>query len=69
MTKTLQTYGALLDKEIAYYEKKMYKSNFLRRKKDKDLSDEQIKYILVGLKQAKEILIGYVMLPEDLYEK
>ena len=47
----------------------MYKSNFLRRKKDKDLSDEQIKYILVGLKQAKEILIGYVMLPEDLYEK
>ena len=69
MAKTLQTYGALLDKEIAYYEKKMYKSNFLRRKKYNDLSDKQIKYILVGLKQAKEILIGYVMLPEDLYEK
>lgn len=62
--KTLQDYGALLDKEIAYYERKIEEDNYFRRKKDQKFTKEQMMYILIGLKQAKSILIGYVMLPE-----
>lgn len=62
--KSLQDYGALLDKEIAYYERKIEEDNYFRRKKDQKFTKEQMAYILIGLKQAKSILIGYVMLPE-----
>lgn len=62
--KTLQDYGALLDKEISYYERKMEEEKYFRRKKDQKYSKEQIAFILVGLKQAKNILTAYVMLPE-----
>ena len=62
--KSLQDYGALLDKEIAYYERKIEEDNYFRRKKDQKFTKEQMTYILIGLKQAKSILIGYVMLPE-----
>lgn len=62
--KTLQDYGALLDKEISYYERKMEEEKYFRRKKDQKYDKEQIAFILVGLKQAKNILTAYVMLPE-----
>lgn len=62
--KTLQDYGALLDKEIAYYERKMEEEKYFRRKKDQKYDRDQITFILVGLKQAKNILTAYVMLPE-----
>lgn len=64
MVKTLQKYGALLDKEIAYYERKMNEKKYFRRKNDQTYTREQITYILIGLRQAKSILTGYVMLPE-----
>lgn len=64
MTKTLQDYGALLDKEITYYERKMEEEKYFRRKKDQKYNKEQIMFILVGLRRAKNILTAYVMLPE-----
>ncbi len=64
IVKTLQDYGALLDKEIAYYERKMEEKTYFRRKKDQKYSKEEIQYILIGLRQAKNILTAYVMLPE-----
>lgn len=42
----------------------MEKKSYFRKNKDQKYTEEQMKYILVGLKQAKAILIGYVMLPE-----
>ena len=64
IVKTLQDYGALLDKEIAYYERKMEEEKYFRRRKDQKYSKEEIQHILIGLKQAKNILTAYVMLPE-----
>ena len=54
----------MLDKEIAYYERKMEEEKYFRRKKDQKYEKEQIAFILIGLKQAKNILTAYVMLPE-----
>lgn len=42
----------------------MEEKTYFRRKKDQRYTKEQIAYILIGLKQAKKILTGYVMLPE-----
>lgn len=53
-----------MDREIAYYERKIEEKKYFRRKKDQKYTKEQMTYILVGLKQAKNILTGYVMLPE-----
>lgn len=64
IAKTLQDYGALLDKEIAYYERKMEEEKYFRRKKDQKYNKEEIAFILIGLRQAKNILTAYVMLPE-----
>lgn len=64
IVKTLQDYGALLDKEIAYYERKMKEEKYFRRRKDQKYSKEEIQCILIGLRQAKNILTAYVMLPE-----
>jgi len=64
IVKTLQDYGALLDKEIAYYERKMEEERYFRRRKDQKYSKEEIQHILIGLRQAKNILTAYVMLPE-----
>ncbi len=64
ISKSLQDYGALLDKEIAYYERKAEENHYFRRAKDQKYTKEQIEHILIGLRTAKSILIGYVMLPE-----
>lgn len=53
-----------MDKEISYYERKMEEEKYFRRKKDQKYSKEDIQHILIGLRQAKNILIAYVMLPE-----
>lgn len=42
----------------------MEEKKYFRRKKDQKYSKEEITLILVGLKQAKNILTAYVMLPE-----
>lgn len=42
----------------------MEEKKYFRRKKDQKYSKEEIQYILVGLRQAKNILTAYVMLPE-----
>lgn len=53
-----------MDKEISYYERKMEEEKYFRRKKDQKYSKEDIQHILIGLRQAKNILTAYVMLPE-----
>ena len=42
----------------------MEEKKYFRRKKDQKYSKEELMLILVGLKQAKNILTAYVMLPE-----
>lgn len=42
----------------------MEEERYFRRKRDQKYEKEQIMFILVGLKQAKNILTAYVMLPE-----
>ena len=42
----------------------MNEKSYFREQKDQQYTKEQITYILIGLKRAKTILIGYVMLPE-----
>ena len=42
----------------------MEEEKYFRRKKDQKYNKEQIGFILIGLKQAKNILTAYVMLPE-----
>ena len=49
---------------IAYYERKMEEEKYFRRRKDQKYSKEEIQHILIGLRQAKNILTAYVMLPE-----
>lgn len=53
-----------MDKEIAYYERKIEEKKYFRRKKDQKYSKEELTFILIGLRQAKNILTAYVMLPE-----